>query len=273
MQELSLRELQQVSLDVVLEIHRFCQAHNLRYSLAYGSLIGAIRHKGFIPWDDDVDVIMPRPDFELFCKTFSSETKSLIYYGNERTAIACFARVSEMRDTTFYADCPWTAKRSGVWVDIFPLDGVEDLQEEYAQRYFKLQKACKSVYKFREQNHHIMLKDRPWPIARTLLSRIKGLNGIIPSLQIRRIVKEAKTIDYDKAEFIGQVSCFDDGPIQFCKGDFSSYVDVDFEGFKLKAMVGYDHHLKQLYGDYLSLPPEKDRVPKQYWIHFYWRNK
>lgn len=273
MQELSLKELQQVSLDVLLDIHRFCKEHNLRYSLGYGSLIGAIRHKGFIPWDDDVDIVMPRPDFDVFCKTFTSENSAMIYYGNERSAIACFARVSDMANTVFVVDSPWTSRVSGVWIDIFPLDGVEDQQSDYSKRYSILKKRCSFVYKFRRQNHHITSDDKLWPILRTWLNKIIGLNGIIPAAIIKGIVKSARKIDYETSNYIGQMTYFDDGPIRFSKDDFSSYIDVDFEGYKLKAMAGYDHHLKQIYGDYLNLPPEEERVPKQYWLHFYWRNK
>lgn len=273
MQELSLKELQQVSLGILLDIHRFCEDHKLKYSLAYGSLIGAVRHKGFIPWDDDVDIVMPRPDFEILCKTFKSDINSLIYYGNERSAIACFARISDMTNTVFVTDSPWTSLVSGVWVDIFPLDGVEDQQIEYSKRYSVLKNRCSFAYKFRRQNHHITSEDKLWPTVRTLLNKIIGLNGILPAMIIKWIVESSRKIDYEKARFIGQVTCFDDGPIQFSKNDFSSYVDIDFEGYKLKAMVGYDHHLKQLYGNYLLLPSKEERVPKQYWIHFYWRNK
>ena len=70
MQELTLKELQQASLDILKDVHSFCEANQIQYSIAYGTLIGALRHKGFIPWDDDVDIVMPRPDFERFCKIY-----------------------------------------------------------------------------------------------------------------------------------------------------------------------------------------------------------
>ena len=69
MKELTNQDIKDVSLDILNTIHSFCTKNNIQYSLGYGTLLGAIRHKGFIPWDDDVDVLMPRPDFEKFCKT------------------------------------------------------------------------------------------------------------------------------------------------------------------------------------------------------------
>ena len=66
MKEMTLKDVQGVSLDILKDVHSFCESHHIRYSLAYGTLIGAIRHKGFIPWDDDVDIVIPRPDFTRF---------------------------------------------------------------------------------------------------------------------------------------------------------------------------------------------------------------
>lgn len=74
MKEITLEERKQIQLRMLIEIDAFCRKHNIRYSLAYGTLIGAIRHKGFIPWDDDVDIMMPLPDMLRFKELFKSET-------------------------------------------------------------------------------------------------------------------------------------------------------------------------------------------------------
>ena len=86
---------------------------------------------------------------------------------------------------------------------------------------------------------------------------------------IWRMLKIMKRIPYGSTPFVGQCSCLDDGPIQFPIEDFRDYVLFPFEKYEFYAMSGYDHHLRQLYGDYWQLPPEEDRLPKQYWIHFY----
>ena len=159
MKELTLKELQEISLELLVDLHDFCVSNGIKYSIAYGTLIGALRHKGFIPWDDDVDVMMPRPDYERFCQSFQSNRFRLIYYGNDKTALAGFARIVDVDKTYYKTERPWTKQQSGAWIDIFPIDGVEDDPEIYARRYHRLRKLCSFVYKFRRQNHHISKND------------------------------------------------------------------------------------------------------------------
>ena len=271
MQELTLQELQQVSLDILKDVHAFCIAHNIRYSIAYGTLIGALRHKGFIPWDDDVDIVMPRPDFERFCKNYSSDKLRLIYYGNDKTALAAFARVVECDKTDYQTERPWTVQRSGVWIDIFPLDAVLD-QEEYSHRYSRMKRISWFVYKFRRQNHHIVSSDSWWSKTKTIIAKLIGLNGLLPSALLKRIVAMMTKYDYETCTKYGQMSCLDDGPIIFSKEDFQNTVLLDFEDTRFCAMNGYDKVLRQVYDDYMQMPPEDKRAPKQYWIKFYWKN-
>ena len=121
------KEVQQVSLDILRDVHTFCVQNGIRYSLQGGSLLGAIRHEGFIPWDDDIDIIMPRPDYERFCSSYkSSKNYKLICKGND-VCYLLFARVCDMENTYVNSDlCPWTNQKTGVWIDVFPADGAED---------------------------------------------------------------------------------------------------------------------------------------------------
>ena len=165
---------------------------------------------------------------------------------------------------------PWTIQKSGVWIDIFPLDGVVN-QKEYSRRYNRLKRISSFVYKFRRQNHHIVSSDSLWSKTKTHIARIIGLNGRLPYAVLRHIVSVMTRYGYEDSDFYGQMSCLDDGPIMFDRKGFNDTVLLDFEDTKLRAMSGYEEVLHQLYGDYMQLPPEEKRSPKQYWIHFLWK--
>lgn len=272
MKELTLGELQQVSLDIMKEVHSFCVDHGIRYSITGGTLIGAVRHKGFIPWDDDVDMMMPRPDFERFCKTFKSNKYSLIYYGNDRTALACFARPVDKQRTLYVAERPWTKQDSGAWIDIFPVEGLDGSVSNYTKRYKNLYRWRSVAYKFRRQNHHIKKEDSYMSKAKTIIAKIISLGGILPAMMVRHMVSQMSKYDYDTSPSLCMVADFVDGPKVYDRKDFEDFELLDFEDTKFYAIKGYDHYLRSIYGDYMQLPPEESRLPKQYWIHFYWRN-
>ena len=131
MREITLRELQLFSLEIMKDIHKFCENNGIEYSLLDGSLIGAIRHQGFIPWDDDIDIVMRRPDFERFCKTYKSDEYQLKYRGNGQDCMVPFARVYDVKRTVIKTTAPWCLDEVGVWVDVMPADNVIDDVEQF----------------------------------------------------------------------------------------------------------------------------------------------
>lgn len=124
MRELSSEEIKRIELDILLELDAICKAHGLRYYLAFGTLIGALRHEGFIPWDDDIDVLIPRADYECLLMHFDE------WRSNDRFDIAIYRdgkstfQYAKMVDTTTKATELFVLEKYevGLWVDLFPLD-------------------------------------------------------------------------------------------------------------------------------------------------------
>lgn len=126
---LSVQEIQGVLLRIMKYIHAFCAENDILYSLDGGTLIGAIRHKGFIPWDDDIDIAMPRPYYEKFVKTFRDSEEYKLFAPERRNSYINYARVCDVKNTIGHFRTPWTQEDVGVWVDVFPIDGeAEDVE-------------------------------------------------------------------------------------------------------------------------------------------------
>lgn len=145
--ELNKKEIQNIELNILLEFSKFCNENKLRYYLVGGTLLGAIRHKGFIPWDDDIDVCMPRPDYELFISNFHSDNSCLKLccnkFGNLK---APFAKLKDTR-TIVVNDILVNDNDidTNLWIDIFPVDGLPD-SECNRKKHIKKQVLYDSFY-------------------------------------------------------------------------------------------------------------------------------
>ena len=157
MKRMTLQEIQQVNLEMMKDIHAFCVKNGIHYSLAYGSLIGAIRHKGFIPWDDDIDIMMPRPDFERFSREYKSENGFWLssVYGDDT-----YVNYTRVYDDRTLVICPAKAgkKETGVWIDIYPIDGISDNAEESREQFQRIRGYTKLVMKWRMNLRALTMK-------------------------------------------------------------------------------------------------------------------
>lgn len=252
MREIETKELRKIQLGILDSIASFCEANNLRYFLGYGTLIGAIRHKGFIPWDDDIDLVMPRPDYEIFCKTYKdcNNNYKVKYTGNDNSCYINFAKVHDTR--TRFQESYSIENNYGIFVDIFPLDG-----------YGSRGQAIKCYGIFRAIHYKSLAVNKSNPILKNIA--ITGIKLLLKPVSLTFLAKELEKVSrkypIDGSEY---VYFFSEKTPPFKKELFSKHIYQEFEGNRYRIPVGFDELLRQQYGDYMQLPPEKERINKHH---------
>lgn len=259
--ELNLKEIQDVMLSNLCYFHDFCEQNNLTYYLAYGSLLGAIRHQGFIPWDDDVDVWMPRKDFDRLLalykdgkldkkyKLCNRENTNNYPYGIPRLANMEYKYVS-----TFNVEKQFDI---GIFIDIYPLDNYcnsdEDVKEvnkcikELRSKYF--------IYCCGKSDNKII--EIPKMLIHHFLHLVYG-GGYSKKID-KKISKVLNKYTNDNDKYIG-VPTWEIGK-RYNKNFFGDRILKDFENKKFYVPVGYKEILTIEYNDYMSPPPPDKRVP------------
>lgn len=272
MEKLSLKEIQNISLEILKDVHSFCAGHNTTYFLAYGTLLGAIRHKGFIPWDDDVDIMMPRPDYEAFIKSYQSE-KYHLFSQYEKDCLLPFSRVYD--DTSSYVETrrPWFKKskhrtHTGIWIDIFPVDVVapDSGKEEERKRIITKAESRLLRYRISLEEFRLFKKKGLKFILGFLFRKLFVLTDYSSLKDI--IAKYATIIPYEESTVCVDYSIISDYA-PFPKELMQTSSLANFEDAQFFIPVGYDKLLRGWYGDYMKLPPIEDRKPSQYYIDFY----
>lgn len=267
MKELAIQEIQKISLEILYTITNICESQNLRYSLVYGTLIGAIRHKGYIPWDDDVDIMMPRPDYDKLLahlKTHINQYPNLKIFNREEckeypymiTRISDDRYILKMENEKPFG--------MGIFIDIYPYDGLGKTKKEaitYGRRGDVLSSFCyqatREHFAF-ENTNSIIRKVIKYPIY--IISKLIGKDYFQ-----RKLEKLAGLKDYDTSEYIGCVIWLSGGKKDiFPRKWFDETIKVKFDKYEFRVPKYYDKILTHIYGDYMKLPPEKDRIGHHY---------
>ena len=243
-----------IEIDLLLEIDRVCKKYGLRYFLAFGSLLGAVRHHGFIPWDDDMDIVMPREDYQELWMHAEEFKEPYFFQTPLSDPSFCFAHARLRNSNTCaiqrpFCDCKYNM---GMFIDILPLDAISK-DERGMDIFNKLQKLLiDSSTSMKAYTKCLNERDK---------TRVLNLTPVNPVFRFEKIQQLAQTFDLEKEEYVFQsmalVYGFDRSVLK--KEDFSKSIDMNFEGYSFPIPVGYDDILKTIYGNYQDFPPVEKR--------------
>ena len=250
MKEIYLDELKAIQLDLLRKTAEFCEKNDITYYLCGGTLLGAVRHQGYIPWDDDIDISMPRPDYDRFISLFNQPDnyyKVIDMYHDKKYGFP-FAKVHDTR--TFIDELQYAKDHFGVYIDIFPIDGVgEDEQVFRILRWRKLLHTKKANY-----------------YQRTISKKIINTFGKLVLLpfsahQILKMMdKEARKYPYGSTPRAGIIINPYGTREIVNKSIFDKTIFMKFEDREYKVPENYDAWLSSIYGDYMQFPPVERRI-------------
>lgn len=245
-----IKELRAIQTGILDDIHKFCTANGITYFLSCGTLIGAVRHKGYIPWDDDIDLYMPREDYERFLSSYKDgEGRYLVIDPKaEKHYFYTFAKVVDTR--TLLVETETAGYRIGVYVDIFPVDYVSDDEAERI-RIFKRKRLLYKIRRCKISNENYLKSRLAYYCYRLLPVSVKTIDRMIDRLVVRR--EPTNTVANMTEAGPSVAGCLP-------ATDMEASVDIEFEGKMYKTMIGYKDYLSRTYGDYMTLPPVDKRV-------------
>ncbi|MCQ2506877.1 MAG: LicD family protein [Lachnospiraceae bacterium] len=257
--ELGLDEIKKSELETMKYIDLFCRKHGITYSLAGGSLLGAVRHKGFIPWDDDIDVLMMRNQYDKFVELWQNEKHDgykLIHYKKTENYNYFFCKIVDL-NTVLIENHTKPVEDMGVFVDIFPIDALGDEADEAKASFnsvnFKKYLAVANAWK-----HFYYNRNKSWlrQIPRFVfycMSRCVNARKINERLEKRFPYR-------DNANYYGYL-CGTYGLKEVMPREvFEKYSSLEFEGCDFMVLENYHRYLEALYGDYMKLPPVEKRI-------------
>lgn len=253
------RKLQLVELEILEEIDRICKKNNIDYFISGGTLLGAIRHKGFIPWDDDIDIAMSRKNYNKFTKACLKDLDEKYIIDNYKTnKKCCFSFTKIKKKGTLYVesrDYNTYDENSGIWVDVFPLDGVKKPMSKFHQRQRKIWEYITTLITIKNGSNYYKNSKLKKKIYGTLLK-------LVPIRLMHFILDKVLAFhDEDKVDFLCSFSTvYNIEKDTFEKSKLLPYEEINFEKKLVMGIKGYDYYLKKMYSDYMKLPPKEKRV-------------
>ena len=270
--KIELEEQKKIQLEIMKKVKQVCDLHNINYFLGGGTLLGAVRHKGYIPWDDDIDIMLPREDYEKLLKIFNEEQEKndfkLLSFYNTEDYYYPFAKIVDKRTQLEEIEFR-KIKDMGVYIDVFPIDFLPNDNKKMKKIFKKYQILHGLISIYQMSNIKLSTENK---------FKLKIKQVLLPILENNKVNKYIlRKIDNIGKKYINtdKVACISGRYLEkeIMESDYiSNYTLLEFEGENFKAPIGYDAYLTKHYGDYMTLPPKEKQVLGHNNIA-YWRKK
>lgn len=257
-----MKEVWAVELDMFVELDRVCRKYNIKYFASGGTMLGAVRHKGFIPWDDDIDVMMLRSEYDKLCTVAPSEFKHPYFFQTEYTDPGSLKGHAQLRNSETTALLPLEKKYKykynlGIFLDIFPLDNVPDdltLFHKQGKDAMVYKKKYQEWSKWTDSRYLEATNPMKKILKRCIYKLLRNIAPKIVDNNYRKFEEVCQRYNNNKTRLIGGVSVFNfrEKDIKYME-DYEDFQYVDFEFVKIPIPIKYDHALRTLFGDYMIM--------------------
>lgn len=255
MKKMNQREIQIATKDLLYQFDKLCSSLGIKYFLVYGTLLGAIRHGGYIPWDDDIDVGMMPDDYKVLLDYFSKNHDSLMELHNLKTVKNCFYNISRVCEKNHYLVFENRDYVSGLFIDVYPIEGMggDEDTSYWNEQFRKIRKWRKgafistynSIFYGKNLTHKIL------NIPNVIIAKVRGKNYYFDK------INDHKYFDIEHSKYVGV--CWDTN--RYPKEIFEDTLRVRFEDIEVTVPKGFEKYLTILYGDWKKLPEASKRVP------------
>ncbi len=264
------KRLKEIETEMLRSFAQACDKLGIRYYIIYGTLLGAVRHKGFIPWDDDIDVGLMRKDYEVFIKNAQSVLPDYYFvqtYITDPEYLHYYAKIRDSRTTFIETEVKNYHINHGIYIDVFPLDYYPEKKVTAKWLWFK-----EKVIHFRKRLEYSRYEKATGSWIKEKIANAIGImtKVIYPTVESAQQAHENMYMKQKESPFIFTSGVIANSKLrEIVRGKlkeivraewYGEGVELEFEGLKVRGPTDYDNCLRNVYGDYMQLPPEDKRV-------------